>query len=54
MPDSPPHELRQRPAENAVLQPTGWPRPRGFSNGILARGDMVFVGGMVGNDADGR
>ncbi len=41
-------------APNTVLQPAGWPRPKGFANGILARGDMVFVGGMIGQDKDGR
>jgi enamine deaminase RidA (YjgF/YER057c/UK114 family) len=34
-----------------ILQPSGWPRPKGYSNGIKARGDFVFVGGMVGWDA---
>jgi enamine deaminase RidA (YjgF/YER057c/UK114 family) len=37
-----------------VLQPAGWRPPKGFANGIKARGDMVFVGGMVGWDAEGR
>ena len=41
-------------APNTVLQPPGWPRPKGFANGILARGEMVFVGGMIGQDKDGR
>ncbi|HZD27547.1 MAG TPA: RidA family protein [Xanthobacteraceae bacterium] len=41
-------------APNTVLQPPGWPRPQGFAYGIRARGDMVFVGGMVGWDASGR
>lgn len=35
------------------LQPEGWPRPRGYSNGIAASGRMVFVSGMIGWDADG-
>jgi enamine deaminase RidA (YjgF/YER057c/UK114 family) len=35
------------------LQPEGWPRPRGYSNGISASGRMVFVSGMVGWDKDG-
>jgi enamine deaminase RidA (YjgF/YER057c/UK114 family) len=39
---------------NMVLQPPGWPRPRGFAYGMRARGDMVFVGGMVGQDESGR
>ena len=30
------------------LQPPGWPRPKGYSNGIVARGQMVFVAGTVG------
>jgi enamine deaminase RidA (YjgF/YER057c/UK114 family) len=39
-----------KPAAHTVLQPTGWPAPRGYANGIKARGEMVFVGGMVGWD----
>lgn len=34
-----------------VLLPAGWPRPRGYANGVTARGRMVFVAGMVGWDA---
>ena len=37
-----------------VLQPTGWPRPRGYSNGMAASGRQVFVAGQVGWDAQGR
>ncbi|HEU4460832.1 MAG TPA: RidA family protein [Methylibium sp.] len=37
-----------------VLLPPGWPRPRGYANGVAARGRMVFVAGMVGWDAEGR
>src|SRR5690349_16722404 len=33
-----------------VLQPPGWPRPKGYSNGIAARGRMIFTGGVVGWD----
>ena len=33
-----------------ILQPPGWPRPRGYSNGISARGRMIFTGGIVGWD----
>ena len=39
---------------HTVLQPPGWPRPAGYANGIKARGDFVFVGGMVGWDAQER
>lgn len=31
-----------------ILQPPGWPRPSGFSNGIAAEGRLVFVAGQVG------
>ena len=33
-----------------VLLPTGWPRPNGYSNGIVAKGRMVFVAGQIGWD----
>ena len=36
------------------LQPAHWPRPRGYSNGIVATGRTVFVSGMVGWDAEGK
>ena len=36
-----------------VLQPPGWPRPRGYANGVVARGRQVFIAGMVGWDAQG-
>jgi enamine deaminase RidA (YjgF/YER057c/UK114 family) len=31
-----------------VLQPPGWPRPRGYSNGMVARGRQIFLAGQVG------
>ena len=33
-----------------VLQPAGWPRPKGYSNGISAKGRTIFTGGIVGWD----
>jgi enamine deaminase RidA (YjgF/YER057c/UK114 family) len=33
-----------------VLQPPGWPRPKGYSNGVSARGRMIFTAGIVGWD----
>jgi enamine deaminase RidA (YjgF/YER057c/UK114 family) len=33
-----------------VLQPPGWPRPKGYSNGISAHGRMIFTAGIVGWD----
>lgn len=37
-----------------ILQPPGWPAPRGYANGIAARGEVVFVGGQIGWDEQGR
>ena len=36
-----------------TLQPPGWPQPRGYSNGVAARGTIVSVAGQVGWDATG-
>jgi enamine deaminase RidA (YjgF/YER057c/UK114 family) len=33
-----------------ALLPPGWPRPKGYSNGIEARGRMIFTAGVVGWD----
>ena len=37
-----------------TLNPPGWPRPKGYSNGVAARGRMIFVAGQVGWNADER
>jgi len=37
-----------------TLQPPEWAPPRGYANGIAARGTLVFVGGQVGWDAQQR
>lgn len=37
-------------SERRTLQPPRWKQPRGYANGILAQGRMVFVGGQVGWD----
>ena len=37
-----------------ILQPPGWPRPKGFSAGIVGTGAVIFVSGQIGWDADGR
>ncbi len=37
-----------------VLQPEGWPQPKGYANGMEARGRVVFVGGQVGWTPDMR
>ena len=37
-----------------VLQPPHWPRPKGYANGISARGRMIFTAGIVGWDENER
>ena len=36
-----------------VLQPAGWPMPRGYANGMAAEGRIVVTGGVVGWDTNG-
>ena len=36
-----------------ILQPPGWPKPSGYSNGIAATGELVVVGGQIGWDETG-
>ena len=45
------------PEEEAVprsLNPQGWPRPKGYANGMAAQGRVVLTGGVVGWDVMGR
>lgn len=50
MPDS----AIKPPAANTILNPPGWPQPKGYANGVKARGEMIFVGGMIGWDVHGK
>jgi enamine deaminase RidA (YjgF/YER057c/UK114 family) len=43
----------KEPNTMQVLLPAGWPRPKGYANGIVAKGRQVFVAGMIGWDAQG-
>ncbi len=36
------------------LQPPGWATPKGYANGIAAKGTLVFVGGQIGWDGEQR
>lgn len=36
---------------NTLLQPEGWVTPKGYANGVAARGTMVFTGGQIGWNA---
>jgi enamine deaminase RidA (YjgF/YER057c/UK114 family) len=37
-----------------ILQPPGWAKAKGFSNGIAAKGKLVFVAGQVGWTGEGK
>jgi enamine deaminase RidA (YjgF/YER057c/UK114 family) len=37
-----------------ILQPPGWARARGFSNGIAAQGRLVFIAGQIGWTGSGK
>ena len=34
-----------------ILQPPDWAEPRGYSNGITASGQIIFISGQIGWDA---
>ncbi len=34
-----------------MLQPPGWATPKGYANGVAAKGTLVFVGGQIGWNA---
>lgn len=37
-----------------VLQPSGWPVPKGYANGMAAEGRIVVTGGVIGWDSEER
>jgi enamine deaminase RidA (YjgF/YER057c/UK114 family) len=37
-----------------VIKPEGWPRPNGFSHGVLATGRVLAVAGQIGSLPEGR
>jgi enamine deaminase RidA (YjgF/YER057c/UK114 family) len=37
-----------------VLQPSGWPAPKGYANGMAADGRIVLTGGVIGWDNEER
>ena len=50
------NDVKRNPAAeplHRILQPSGWSRPKGYANGILAQGRLVFTGGLVGWNEDG-
>ena len=44
--------MAEKKTVHDVLNPAGWPKPKGYANGMRARGIFVFTGGNVGWDAN--
>ena len=49
-----PAVIPEEEAEPRSLKPQGWLRPKGYANGMTARGRVVLTGGVVGWDAMGQ
>jgi enamine deaminase RidA (YjgF/YER057c/UK114 family) len=45
---------KKRESEPVALRPQGWPQPKGYSDGMSAKGRVVVTGGVVGWDAQGK
>ena len=43
-----------RTAGPQVLQPGGWPAPKGYANGMMADGRLVVTGGVIGWNSQGH
>jgi len=39
---------------HTILQPASWAQPKGYANGIMAQGKLVFVGGQIGWNRQNR
>lgn len=51
---SAPKSLKAAALVNTVLQPEGWPTPKGYANGGMTAGGAIYTGGLVGWDAEGN
>ncbi len=40
--------------KSKVIQPPGWPRPKGYSHGMVAEGRLLVTGGLIGWDEQER
>ena len=49
-----PHPKTDVSSGPQVLQPSGWPKPKGYANGMAADGRIVVTGGVIGWDAEQR
>ena len=36
-----------------ILLPEGWPQPKGYANGVVARGTAIYLGGQIGWNEQG-
>ncbi|MER3480042.1 MAG: enamine deaminase RidA [Meiothermus sp.] len=45
--------MERTEARQHILQPAGWAQPKGYANGIAARGTLVFIAGMIGWNPQG-
>jgi enamine deaminase RidA (YjgF/YER057c/UK114 family) len=39
--------------QHQAVLPPGWPRPKGYANGVIARGRLLSIAGMIGWDGQG-
>lgn len=46
--------MDQNDSGQRILLPSSWARPRGYSNGIVAGGETIFLAGQIGWDPQGR
>ncbi len=44
---------RENPMKKALL-PAGWIKPRGYANGVAARGTQIFIAGQIGWDENAK
>ena len=49
-----PHPKTDVSSGQQVLQPSGWPMPKGYANGMAADGRIVVTGGVIGWDTEQR
>jgi enamine deaminase RidA (YjgF/YER057c/UK114 family) len=46
------NEARTMSGKHTLLQPRGWKAARGFANGVVAEGRLVFLAGQIGWNAE--
>jgi enamine deaminase RidA (YjgF/YER057c/UK114 family) len=49
-----PASKSEQGAGTQILQPSGWPIPKGYANGMAADGRIVVTGGVIGWDTEER